>query len=71
MADVDMTDAPAAAPAAKKKVVADPDGKADGKKRFEVKKVWNTNPRAELLNGYNLTLCLVECCGSLGLGHRR
>jgi hypothetical protein len=46
MADVDMTDAPTAAPAStsvvKKKGaagVADGDSKGDGKKRFEVKKV--------------------------------
>lgn len=40
MADVDMPDAPSAAPAAKKKggAAADGEGK-EGKKRFEVKKV--------------------------------
>lgn len=40
MADVDMTDAPAAAPASKKKGASAADGEASGgKKRFEVKKV--------------------------------
>jgi len=40
MADVDMTDAPAQAAITKKKgAAADGDSKADGKKRFEVKKV--------------------------------
>lgn len=38
MADVEMTDAPTAAPVAKKKGGADGEGK-EGKKRFEVKKV--------------------------------
>ncbi len=37
MADVDMTDAPAGAP--KDKEVMPTEGLADGKKRFEVKKV--------------------------------
>lgn len=43
MADVDMTDAPASAPVTKKKggsAAADADSKGDGKKRFEVKKVY-------------------------------
>jgi len=41
MADVDMTDAPASAPATKKKggAAADGDSKGEPKKRFEVKKV--------------------------------
>jgi E3 ubiquitin-protein ligase RBX1 len=43
MADVDMTDAPASAPVTKKKGAATADGdKGDGKKRFEVKKVWHS-----------------------------
>lgn len=40
MADVDMTDAPASAPVVKKNTAAESKGKkADGKPRFEVKKV--------------------------------
>ena len=40
MAEVDMTDAPASTSEDKgKKVVTGLDGSADGKKRFEVKKV--------------------------------
>jgi RING-box protein 1 len=42
MADVDMTDAPSAAPATKKKGSATADG--DAKKRFEVKKVFPLTP---------------------------
>ncbi|KAK4114098.1 RING/U-box [Canariomyces notabilis] len=41
MADVEMTDAPTAAPVAKKKGGAAPDGEGkEAKKRFEIKK-WN------------------------------
>lgn len=42
MAEVDMTDAPPAAASAQdkgKKIVTGPDNTANGKKRFEVKKV--------------------------------
>jgi RING-box protein 1 len=40
MADVEMTDAPTAAPVAKKKGGAAPDGEGkEAKKRFEIKKV--------------------------------
>lgn len=40
MADVDMTDAPTASTAVAKKAKApEVEGKGDGKKRFEVKKV--------------------------------
>jgi hypothetical protein len=50
MADVDMTDAPAAGAAAdKKKVVKAVDGEKEAKKRFEVKKV-------------SWPACLPACC---------
>ena len=50
MADIDMTDAPGsgAVAARKKAVAADGDAKADGKKRFEVKKVRRTPVRRSL-----------------------
>lgn len=44
MADVDMTDAPAA-PAKTKTTKASGEVAADGKKKFEVKKVWNASSR--------------------------
>jgi RING-box protein 1 len=50
MADVDMTDAPSGSSAPSKKVAskakAGADGGADGKKRFEVKKVMRSFQQA-------------------------
>ncbi len=73
MADVEMTDAPAAAPAATKKGAAG-DGEAkEGKKRFEVKKVNDGLPAAcaGRLDSLPLTTdALVERRRTLGLGHR-
>ena len=70
MADVEMTDAPTsaatAATAVTKKKGADVEGK-EGKKRFEVKKVYKTLAgvaRPALTN-------LVECRRTLGMGHCR
>lgn len=46
MADVDMTDAPSTSAVVKKdRKGGDADGKNDGKKRFEVKKVRNNLAR--------------------------
>ena len=61
MADVDMTDAPVAAPIAKKKGAAAGDAESSGgKKRFEVKKVCASRPAAPRVGGLpvaNLVLC--------------
>jgi hypothetical protein len=75
MADIDMTDAPGSgAVAARKKVAAaDGDAKADGKKRFEVKKVRRTPVQRLLPAPQDLTRSLipVERGRTLGVGHRR
>jgi hypothetical protein len=73
MADIDMTDAPSGSTAPAKKAVgkgkagAGSEGGQDGKKRFEVKKV---SLRLET-SDTSLIYITVECCCSLGLGHRR
>jgi RING-box protein 1 len=57
MADVDMTDAPSGSTAPAKKAVGKAkaggatEGGADGKKRFEVKKVSQLNSKLEDLDG--------------------
>lgn len=70
MADVDMPDAGPSAPAKTKAPTkgskAGGEGGADGKKRFEVKKVhicWAFFWTAEL------KITIVECCSLMGLGH--
>jgi hypothetical protein len=69
MADVDMPDAPTPAPAStavtKKKSGVDGEGK-EGKKRFEVKKVYGTLIRTAWSRADG---ALVECGGPLGVGY--
>lgn len=64
MADVEMTDAPTSAVVPKKKG-ADSEAK-EGKKRFEVKKVYIRLSPSYLVSSDNT---LVECCRALGMGH--
>jgi hypothetical protein len=70
MADVDMTDSPA--PAAAKTKVSKSGGSgdvSDGKKRFEVKKVFRTSGKA--ICCCKIDVISVERRGSVGMGHRR
>jgi len=74
MADVDMTDVPSGSSAPVKKAAgkakAGGDGGADGKKRFEVKKVGDS--AASFLPAFAAAnISTVERGSSLGLGHRR
>lgn len=72
MADIDMIDAPSGSSAVPKKAVgkakAGGEGGAEGKKRFEVKKVRNIPLGSALAWTNNL---VVECRSSVGLGHCR
>lgn len=76
MADTEMTDAPpAAAPAKAKASKAGADSAADGKKRFEVKKVSDESPGylgGNLRLGSTTKPCLiVECRRAMGVGYCR
>lgn len=69
MADVDMPDAPTAAPVIKKKGGAAGDGEVkEGKKRFEVKKVGNLPARPWVQPRADRTP--VERRRALGVGYR-
>lgn len=73
MADVEMKEASGSAGKGKAVVKGSEGAAADGKKKFEVKKVqWSTlgtSPRK--LQIARLTTEIVECCCPLGLGHCR
>jgi hypothetical protein len=74
MADVDMTDAPSGSTAPAKEATSKPktsagDGGADGKKRFEVKKVRRSTSSALCDLFHVLSTRIVECRCFVGLGY--
>ena len=74
MADVDMVDAPSGSAAPVKKATAKvkasaADSGADGKKRFEVKKVRQLEHLALALPSANTNKDIVECGRFMGLGY--